>query len=63
MSRLIGHTKSIAFHLRWIFMSPQERYECLWAKTKKLDDWGYIVLNPAIVVSKYGKPIVAASGD
>ena len=63
MSRLIGHAKLISFQFRWILMSPQERYACLWAKTKKLGDWGYIVLNPAIVVSKYGKPIVAASGD
>ena len=63
MSRLIGHAKSISLHLRWILMSPQEKYACLWAKTKKLDDWGYIVRNPVIVVSKDEKPVVAASGD
>jgi hypothetical protein len=52
MSRLIGHPKSISFRFRWILMSPQERYYHLWSNTKKLGNWGYIVRNPAIVVSK-----------
>jgi hypothetical protein len=23
------------FHLKWMFMSPQDRYAFLWARTKK----------------------------
>ncbi len=36
MNELMGRVKSVSVHLRWIFMSPQERYTHLWAKTKKL---------------------------
>jgi hypothetical protein len=48
MKGSIGNIKSIAFHLRWIFMSPQERYSYLWNKTKKLGDLGYYIRNMAI---------------
>jgi hypothetical protein len=38
MKELIGYIKSLSFHLRWLFLSPQERYAYLWAKTKNLGD-------------------------
>jgi hypothetical protein len=50
MNELIRDIKSIFFRLKWIFMSPRHRYACLWAKTKKLGDLGFMVLN--ISVSK-----------
>ena len=42
MKGLIGQIKSLSFHLRWLFLSPQERYRYLWTKTKKLGDLGYV---------------------
>jgi len=42
MKELVGYIKSLSFHLRWLFLSPQERYAYLWAKTKKQGDLGYI---------------------
>jgi hypothetical protein len=48
MNRLIRNIKSIFFHLKWILMSPLHRYVYLWAKTKKLGDLGFIVLNIAV---------------
>ena len=33
MNILIGYLKSISFHLKWVFLSPKERYAILWAKT------------------------------
>ena len=50
MNELIRDIKSIFFRLKWIFMSPRHRYACLGAKTKKLGDLGFMVLN--ISVSK-----------
>jgi hypothetical protein len=40
IKRLIGYFKSLSFHLRWLFASPQARYAYLWAKTKKQSDLG-----------------------
>ena len=34
MNRLIWHVNSILLRMSWIFMSPQEKYAYLWAKTK-----------------------------
>ena len=42
MNELIGYVKSLSFRLKWLFLSPQERYAYLWDKTKKQDDLGYI---------------------
>ena len=52
MNGLIGYVKSISFHLRWIFMSPHERYAYLWARTKKLGDLAYVVQNIAAGADK-----------
>jgi hypothetical protein len=41
MKGLIEYIKTASFHLRWLFMSAEERYNYLWGKTKKLDDSGY----------------------
>jgi hypothetical protein len=40
MKRLIGYIEPLLFQMKWIFMSPKERYASLWAKTKKLGDFG-----------------------
>jgi hypothetical protein len=40
MTVLAGYVKSISFRLRWMFMSPKDRYVHLWANTRKLDDLG-----------------------
>ncbi len=50
MNILIRDVKSISFHLKWLFMSAQERYGYLWAKTSKLEDFGYTVRNTAMSV-------------
>jgi hypothetical protein len=34
MNGLTGHVKSITFHTKWFFMSPQESSACLWIRTK-----------------------------
>jgi hypothetical protein len=49
MNRLFRYVKSISFHLKWLFMSAQERYAYLWAKTSKLEDWGYPVRNTVLI--------------
>jgi hypothetical protein len=38
MKKTNRYVKPISFRLRWLFMSPQERYSRLWARTKKLSD-------------------------
>ncbi len=52
MNRLVRYIKSISFRLRWFFMSPEERYACLWTRTKKLGDFGYEVWNTGAGTSK-----------
>ena len=52
MNGLIEYIKSISFNVRWMFMSPKERYAHLWAKTKKLNDLGYTVLDTAAGTDK-----------
>jgi hypothetical protein len=52
MRSLIGNIKMISFQLKWMFLSPQQRYAHLWERTKKLDDWGYSIKNLAAVASK-----------
>jgi len=49
---LIGYLESFSFHLRWIVMSPQEKYSYLWARTKKLGNLGYDVRNTAVNINK-----------
>jgi len=39
MNGLVEFVKSISFHLKWIFMSPRERYAHLWATTRKLAEY------------------------
>jgi hypothetical protein len=51
MTGLIENTKSLLFHLRWLFMSEEERYACLWAKTKKLIDFGYSVRSTMVITT------------
>jgi hypothetical protein len=46
MKRWIVHTKSVSFQVRWIFMSPLERYSYLWARTQRVCDLDYNVRNP-----------------
>ncbi len=48
MNGLHGYVKSIPFRLRWIFISPKDRYAHLWANTKKLDYLCYTVSNTAV---------------
>ncbi len=45
MKRWIGRGKSISFRLKWIFMSSEERYAHLWARTKKLGYEVYAIRN------------------
>jgi hypothetical protein len=45
MNRLSRYAKSTSFHLRWCFMSREERYAYLWGKTRKLDDLAYDTRN------------------
>jgi hypothetical protein len=52
MKRWIGYINSISFRLRWIFMSSRGRYPYLWAKTKKMGDWGYTVRNTVVSTDK-----------
>jgi hypothetical protein len=52
MDGLIRYVKSLSFHLNWIFLSPQKKYACLWARTKKLGDLGYALKNAAASDSK-----------
>jgi hypothetical protein len=35
MSQTIGFTRKVLFRLRWVVMSPERRYACLWARTKR----------------------------
>ena len=49
MNELVGYIKSLSFHLRWLFLSPQERYAYLWARTKKLGNLDFIVLKQYVV--------------
>jgi hypothetical protein len=52
MKRTNRYVKPISFRLKWFFMSPQERYSRLWARTKKLSDLTYEVGNIATHTSK-----------
>ncbi len=52
MNRLTGYTRSTSFHVKWLFMSPKERYAYLWRKTRKLDNLAYDNRNTAAIVSK-----------
>ncbi len=52
MNGLIRYVESISFYLRWIFISPRERYAYLWAKTKKLGDSDYTVRNTVVNTNK-----------
>ena len=52
MNGLIEYIKSISFNVRWMFMSPKERYAHLQAKTKKLDELCYIVFDTAVGTEK-----------
>jgi hypothetical protein len=52
MRGLIGHVKAISLRLRWVFMSPQARYACLWTRTKKLYHSGYTVRDTAVSANK-----------
>ena len=52
MKRTNRYVKPISFRLRWFFMSPQERYSRLWARTKKLSDLTCEVGNIATHTSK-----------
>ena len=45
MKRLTKAGKSIYDSLRWIFMSPKQRYAYLWTKTKKLNEIGHTFNN------------------
>jgi hypothetical protein len=49
MIGLAGYTKSLLFHLRWPLMSGKERYAYLWARTKKLSDFGYGVRSTMVI--------------
>jgi hypothetical protein len=37
--------KSFQFQLKWVCMSPQQRYACLWARTKKQENLDFTVLS------------------
>ena len=49
MKGLVIYAKSLLFHLRWLFMSGEERYAYLWAKTKKLSDFGYSIRSAMVI--------------
>jgi hypothetical protein len=51
MIGLAGYTKSLLFHLRWLFMSEEERYAYFWARTKKLSDFGYGVRSTMVITT------------
>jgi hypothetical protein len=40
MNSLIMYINSISLKFKWIFLSPEERYARLWARTKKLSEIG-----------------------
>ena len=40
MKGMMRYMTSFYFHLKWIFMSPRERYGYLWTKAKKLGNLG-----------------------
>jgi hypothetical protein len=40
MNGLIAKTKSTSFHVKWLFMSSEEKYAYLWGKTRKTIDTG-----------------------
>jgi hypothetical protein len=40
MNKLIIYIKAMSFRLKWTFMSPCDKYGCLWGKTKKLGNLG-----------------------
>jgi hypothetical protein len=52
MDRIFRLTKSISFHLSWLFMSPVKRYAYLWEKTRKLNDFGYTMRSPVVIPNK-----------
>ena len=52
MNRIIGCVKSFLFHLRWLLMSPHEKYAYLWAKTKKSRELDYSIRDVAVSTSK-----------
>ena len=41
MNRIDSNRKSNLFRMKWVFMSPKERYAYLWSKTRKLKDSYY----------------------
>ena len=43
--------------LRWLFLSPKERYARLWASTKKLGSLDYTIRNVATGASKKTEPL------
>ena len=49
---LIGGVKMIFFRLRWLFLSPGKRYAYLWARTRKLANFGSMIWNVAISTNK-----------
>ena len=52
MNGLIALTKLTSFHLKWLFMSSEEKYAYLWGKTRKLIDSGYSIPNTIVVTAK-----------
>jgi hypothetical protein len=52
MDRWFGQVRSMSFQLRWVFMSSQERYAYLWARTKKLNESGYALRNTVVSAGK-----------
>jgi hypothetical protein len=49
MKGLVIYAKSLLFHLRWLFMSEEERYAYLWARTKEVSDFGYGVRSTMVI--------------
>jgi len=52
MNRLIGYIKAISLRLRWLFMSPKERYPYLWAITRKMGGGGSAVRYAVAIVNR-----------
>jgi hypothetical protein len=52
MKTVTGYITLISSRLRWLFMTPPQKYACLWAKTKKLGDGGSAARYAATIANK-----------
>lgn len=50
MNKLFKFTRTIPFHFKWLFMSPEERYAFLWGRTRNNPNFSYLrrnIMTPA----------------